>query len=69
VLSNTRGTVLPIAFSDITNLGTPKNPVYFTDKFYEEADIHVVVYYSSSGKLLRKQACETKDYERIYCEE
>ncbi len=68
-LSNTRGILLPITFSDIVNLGSPESPLYFTDKFYEEADIHVVVYYGSNGKLLRKQAYETKDYERIYCEE
>jgi hypothetical protein len=69
VLSNKRGEVIPSNFSDIINVGSPEEPLYFTEKNVEEAGIHVVIYYDKRGKLLRKQAYEEEEYDRIYCEE
>lgn len=69
VIDNDKGTILSCNYNDIVNLGSQEEPLYFTDKFIPEADIHVVIYYNSKGKILRKQAYETHDYEKIYCEE
>ena len=67
VISSTRGEVIPSNFSDIVNVGSPEEPMYFSEKNVEEAGIHVVIYYDKSGKLLRKQVYEEEEYERIYC--
>ena len=40
-----------------------------TEKEVEEAGIFVVVYFDKQGKLVRKQAYEEEEYERILCED
>jgi hypothetical protein len=67
VISNTRGFVIPDKFTDIVNLGSAEEPLYFTEKHVEEADIYVVIYYDHEGKLIRRQVFEASDYEKIYC--
>lgn len=67
VFSNTRGVIIPPTFTDIINLGSSENPLYFTEKNVEEASIFVVIYYNKDGKLVRRQAFEADDYEKIYC--
>jgi hypothetical protein len=69
IIDNHNGIILACNYNDIINLGSREEPLYFTEKFVTEADIHVVIYYNSKGKLLRKQVYETKDYEKIYCED
>ena len=67
VISNRVGTIVPIQYSDIINLGNKEVPLYFTERHIEEAGISVVVYYDQYGKIIRKQAMETEDFEKIYC--
>jgi hypothetical protein len=67
VMSNRRGFIIPATFSDVMNLGSSEEPLYFTEKHVEEADIYVVIYYDKDGKVLRRQVIEDKDYEKIYC--
>lgn len=67
VLSNTRGMVIPATFSDIVNVGSAAQPLYFTEKHVEEASIFVVIYYDKNGVQLRKYVYEGGDYEKIYC--
>jgi hypothetical protein len=56
-----------VSFSDIINVGSPAQPLYFTEKHVEEASIFVVIYYDSAGKMLRREIYEQDDYEKIYC--
>lgn len=67
VLSNTRGMIVPATFSDIVNVGSATQPLYFTEKHVEEASIFVVIYYDKNGIQLRKYVYEGSDYEKIYC--
>jgi len=67
VIHNITGTVIPITFSDIINVGSSAEPLYFTEKHVEEASIFVVIYYDSRGKMLRREIYEQDDYEKIYC--
>jgi hypothetical protein len=69
VLSNTRGEIIPAAYSDIINLGTAEEPLYFAEKHIEEAGIYVIIYFDQNGKILRKQAFEEDEYGKIYCDE
>jgi hypothetical protein len=68
VLSNKRGWVIPLAFTDLVNVGSKEEPLYFTEKHVEEASLFVVIYYDRNGKFLRREVYqETEDYEKIYC--
>ena len=68
VLSNRSGTVIPLTFSDLVNIGSSDEPLYFTEKHVSEASIFVVIYYDRNGKLLRREVYEEgDDYEKIYC--
>jgi hypothetical protein len=67
VIHNRKGYILPATYSDIINLGSVTQPLYFTEKFVEEASIYVVIYYDSNGKLLRRQVFEDDEYDKIYC--
>ena len=67
VIDNKKGIIIPITFSDIINVGSPSEPLYFTEKHVEEASIFVVIYYDSMGIMLRKEVYEQDDYEKIYC--
>jgi hypothetical protein len=67
VISNLSGVVIPATFSDILNVGSADEPLYFTEKHVEEASLFVVIYYDEKGKFLYREAYEIEDYERIYC--
>ena len=68
MLSNKRGTVIPISFSDLVNLGPADEPIYFTEKHVTEASIFVVIYYDGNGKLIRREVYDdSEEYEKIYC--
>jgi hypothetical protein len=67
ILHSRKGTVIPLTFTDIVNLGSAEWPLYFTEKHIEEASMYVVIYYDREGKFLRKEAYSSEDYERIYC--
>lgn len=67
VISSRRGIVVPLSFSVVQNLGSPDVPLYFTDKFVEEASIHVVIYYDHDGNQLKREVFESNDFNKIHC--
>ncbi len=69
VYSSTEGEVLPATFDDVIDLGNGGKPVYFTETYVEQADLHVVVYYDSDGRILKKQAMEPAFFTEVYCDD
>jgi outer membrane protein assembly factor BamD (BamD/ComL family) len=67
VLHNHNGIIIPISYSDIINVGSRAEPLYFTEKHIEEASVFVVIYYDAQGQFLRKEIYDPEDYDRIYC--
>lgn len=67
VMSNQRGVILEPTYTDIQNLGTADEPFFFTEKYVEEAEIYVVLYYSDNGKQLRRQVFEEEEFDRVKC--
>lgn len=67
VLHSRQGTVIPITYSDIVNVGPAEIPMYFTEKHVEEASLFVVIYYRHDGQLIRKEVYDQDAYEKIYC--
>jgi hypothetical protein len=67
VIHNHKGTIIPISFSDLINVGSPEKPLYFTEKNVAEAELYVVIYYDYEGKMLRKEIYDHANYDNIYC--
>ncbi|MEX2232636.1 MAG: WG repeat-containing protein [Cyclobacteriaceae bacterium] len=68
VISNRRNVVIPVTFSDVINLGSPEEPLYFTEKHIKEASLFIVIYYDRLGNMLRKEIYDdAADYDKIYC--
>ena len=68
VISSKHGVIVPILYSDVVNLGSKEVPLYFTERNIEEAGISVVIYFDRFGKIVRKQAMDTEEFEKIYCD-
>jgi hypothetical protein len=67
VIHNQKGTIIPISYTDVINVGSPEKPLYFTEKFVKEASIFVVIHYNDQGKMVRKEIYDQEDYDKIYC--
>ena len=67
MLSNIRGIILEPTYTSIENLGNSEQPFYMTDKYVEEAEIHIVIYYDQAGKQIRRQIYEEDEFERVLC--
>jgi hypothetical protein len=69
VMSSQKGKIIPFSFTDLVNVGSADEPLYFTEKHVSEASVFVVIYYDKNGKMLRREVYEeAEDYERIYCQ-
>jgi len=68
VMSSRRGIVVPIQYTDVINLGTHTAPLYYTERYVPEAKITVLVYFDQRGKVVRSQALETDELEKITCD-
>jgi hypothetical protein len=68
VISSRRQVVIPVTFSDVINLGSADEPLYFTEKHIREAALFIVIYYDRFGNMLRKEVYDNAaDYDKIYC--
>ncbi len=67
VLSNKRGVLLEPGYTSIENLGNSEQPFYMTDKYVEEAEVHIVIYYDQHGKQIRRQIYEEEEFNHILC--
>ncbi len=67
VIHSRRGVIIPIAYSDIVNVGSAAKPLYFTEKHLEEASVFVVIYHDNDGQILRKEMYDQEEYDKIYC--
>lgn len=67
VIHNKKGMIIPLSYTDIVNVGSPYEPLYFAEKHVEEASVFVVIYYTAAGKMVRKEVYDQDDYDRIYC--
>jgi hypothetical protein len=68
VLHNKRGEIIPATNTDIINVGTAQEPVFFTEKVIREADFYVVLYYNKRGEIFKKQAFTRDQYDKIICD-
>ena len=68
IYHNTRGPVIKATFNIIKNLGSYRKPLYFAEKYVDEAEFYVVIYYDKVGTIVRKQVFSNEEYDLIYCD-
>jgi hypothetical protein len=69
VWSSRHGELIPATFSEVQNLGDETTALYLAMKDVKEVGITVVAYFNSQGKLVRRQALENDELERLLCDE
>lgn len=68
ILSSRRHEVIPATFTQIINVGSAEEPLYFTETHVKEASLFVIIYYDRLGNFLRKEIYDdAMDYDKIYC--
>jgi len=69
IFSSLKGEVVAAGYNDVINIGTIKTPIFFAEKYIDEADFYIAIYYNKEGKIIRRQAFNDEDYDLIYCDE
>ncbi|MEH0157862.1 WG repeat-containing protein [Limibacter armeniacum] len=69
VLSNKRGRIIIEEFSDIINLGTVEEPIYFVERSISQVGLYVILYFDKDGKLLKENILRERAYQNIVCPE
>ncbi len=59
--------IITASFHEISNIGSPQNPVFLAEKFVEEADYHVIVIYDKLGNILFRNAYNNIEFENVFC--
>lgn len=67
--SNQNGDFLPPEFTDILNIGTKDQPIYFADQHLSSAGYHVVSYLNILGDLIYSKAYRKREFEKIICDD
>ncbi len=67
LMTNRRGILLEPVYSSIENVGSPEEPFYRTDKYVEEAAVHIVIYYNQDGKQVARYIYEEEEFAKLLC--
>lgn len=68
IYNTTNGLIVEPTFSDIININTLENPLYFCEKSIPEGKYYIAIYKDKTGKTIRSQAYRAEEYDRIVCE-
>ncbi len=68
LLSNRNGFLLSPEFTDIFNIGSDTDPVFFADQHLDKAGFHVVSYLNKEGDLLLSKAYTLEEFDKILCD-
>lgn len=69
IVSSTNGFLLNPDFTDIYNIGSADEPVFFADQHLDKAGFHVVSYIDRAGNLLLSKAYTKQEFEKILCDD
>ena len=68
LLHSRKGELIPPSFYNINQIQQDVHVAYVAEKYIEEADFYVVIYYDSDGQVIFKHAMEAKHYQSMACE-
>ena len=69
ILNSNNGMIINGTFTEIRNIGTLENPVFYTELFVNEASLYIVIIYNAMGKILFRSAYTEEEYEKVICDE
>jgi len=69
ILNSNNGMIINGTFTEIRNIGTLENPVFYTELFVNEASLYIVIIYNAKGKILFRIAYTEEEYEKVICDE
>ncbi|MFK7954243.1 MAG: WG repeat-containing protein [Ekhidna sp.] len=69
LISTRNGIILEPEFTDIFNIGSTDNPLYFADQHLSKAGFHVVSYVNKKGELIFSKAYTKQEFDKILCED
>ena len=69
LLSNQNGILLENEFTDIFNIGSKEEPIFFADQHLNKAGYHVVSYVNAAGELLLSKAYTLSEFDRLLCDD
>ena len=67
VFSNKNGLILDATFSELSNIGTNLAPVYKAEKYIDEADLYILLYYDQEATLFKKLVLSANQYQALSC--
>ena len=67
IFGNKSGLMLDATFSDISNIGTELAPVYLAEKYIDEAELYILLYYNQDAELFKKLVLSAEQYEALQC--
>lgn len=69
LISTQNGILLDSEFTDIFNIGSNQNPLFFADQHLDKAGFHVVSYVNNKGELLISRAYTIDEFDMILCDD
>jgi hypothetical protein len=69
LISTQKGILLKPEYTDIFNIGTDENPLFFADQHLDKAGFHVVSYINKNGELVLSKAYNLEEFDKVLCED
>ncbi|MEP5613215.1 MAG: WG repeat-containing protein [Cyclobacteriaceae bacterium] len=69
LVSNLNGFLLAPEFTDVYNIGSDEEPVFFADQNLAKAEFHVVSYIDRFGELILSKAYTKEEFDKILCDD
>lgn len=69
LISTQKGMLLQPEFTDIFDIGTSENSLFFADQHLDKAGFHVVSYINEKGELVLSKAYTKEEFDLILCED
>ena len=62
------GLILNSTYDELSIKANGQEMAFITEKWVEEANLVVMLYYNRAGELFRKSVLSTEQYERLQCQ-
>ena len=69
IFSSKKGLILDATFSEVSNIGTNLAPVYKAEKYIDEADLYILLYYNRDATLFKKLVLSADQYKALNCDD
>lgn len=69
IISDIRGEIMPPTYDEIILLSNESDYIFVTEKYIPEAELYIIIHLDHAGKMLKRQALTTEQYDKIYCDD